>query len=185
MSGRAATYHRPVTRLEVIRPFVEQTVKEFLGVEELQVMDDGTIPIRAGSTAVNVRLMQTRDEGEPLLQVFAPILHGVPSTPELLEKLNEMNTNFTSARAFWVNDQVLIAMELPAETLDKQRVGYACGLISFAADYWDDVLKERFGGDIAFNEPAATPEVATPDAATKGEGSSPPMDPDPGSKGYL
>jgi hypothetical protein len=31
-----------VTRLEVIRPFVEQTVKGFLGVDELKVMDDGT-----------------------------------------------------------------------------------------------------------------------------------------------
>jgi hypothetical protein len=33
-----------VTRLEILRPFVEQTVKEFLGVEELKVLDDGTIP---------------------------------------------------------------------------------------------------------------------------------------------
>jgi hypothetical protein len=172
-----------VTRLEVIRPFVEQTVKEFLGVEELKVMDDGTIPIRAGSTAVNVRLMQTGEEGEPLLQVFAPILHGIARTPELLEKLNEMNTNFTSARVFWVNDQVLIAMELQAETLDKQQVGYACGLISFAADHWDDVLKQQFGGEITFNEATAT----TDDSATPAGGTSPAAapDPDPGSKGYL
>jgi hypothetical protein len=40
-----------MTRLEVLRPFVEQTVKEYLGVEELMVNEDGTIPIRAGSTA--------------------------------------------------------------------------------------------------------------------------------------
>ncbi len=31
-------------------------------------------------------------------------------------------------------------MELLAESLDKQQVGYACGLVTFAADYWDDVL---------------------------------------------
>ena len=126
-------------------------------------------------------LMQTRDEGEPLLQVFAPILHGVSRTAELLEKLNEMNTNFTSARAFWVNDQVLIAMELPAETLDKQQVGYACSLISFAADYWDDVLKGQFGGEIAFNEPSTPAEGAEPTADVPVETPSP----DPGSKGYL
>ena len=170
-----------MTRLEVIRPFVEQTVKEFLGVDQLQVTDDGTIPIRVGSTGVNVRLMQTRDEGEPLLQVFAPILHGISRTPELLEKLNEMNTNFTSARAFWVNDQVLISMEIPAETLDKQQVGYACSLISFAADYWDDVLKGQFGGEIAFNESAAAP--AAPEAPPDPSPDAP--EPDPGSKGYL
>jgi hypothetical protein len=175
-----------VTRVEVIRPFVEQTVKDFLGVEQLQVLDDGTIPIRVGSTAVNVRLMQTREDSEPLLQVFAPILHGVAKSPELLEKLNEMNANFTSARTFWVNDQVLIAMEIPADTLDKQQVGYACSLISFAADYWDDVLKGQFGGEIAFNEaapatgaeaPSGTPPVdASPGAAPEA---------DPRTEGYL
>ncbi len=174
-----------MTRLEVIRPFVEKTVREFLGVEQLEVMDDGTIPIRAGSTAVNVRLMQTRDEGEPLLQVFAPILHGVIKTPQLLEKLNEMNTNFLSARTFWVNDQVLIAMELPAETLDKQQVSYACSLISFAADYWDDVLKQQFGGEIAFNESVAAPDPAdAPAPETEPPGSTTP-DVDPRTQGYL
>ncbi len=185
MSGGTATYHRPVTRLEVIRPFVEQTVKAFLGVEQLQVMDDGTIPIRVGSTAVNVRLMQTTDEGEPLLQVFAPILHGVGKTPELLDKLNEMNANFTSARTFWVSDQVLIAMEMPAETLDKQQVGYACSLISFAADYWDDVLKQQFGGEVAFNE--ATPATASETSAAPDAEAPPadPTDPDPRTEGYL
>ena len=76
-----------MTRLEVLRPFVEQTVKEFLGVEELKVLDDGTIPIRAGSSAVNVRLLEGLAGGHPLLQVSSPMLRGVKPSPELLEKL--------------------------------------------------------------------------------------------------
>ena len=75
-----------MTRLEVLRPFVEQTVKEFL-VEELKVLDDGTIPIRAGSSAVNVRLLEGLAGGHPLLQVSSPMLRGVKPSPELLEKL--------------------------------------------------------------------------------------------------
>jgi hypothetical protein len=89
-----------VTRVEVIRPFVEQTVKEFLGVDELKVMEDGTIPIRAGSSAVNVRLLEGPTGGHPLLRVTSPLLHDVPSSPELLTKLNEMNAAFSFARAF-------------------------------------------------------------------------------------
>src|SRR5439155_9595077 len=61
-----------VTPLDVLRPFVEQTVKEFLGVEELKVLDDGTIPIRSGSSAVNVRLLEGPAGGHPLLQVCRP-----------------------------------------------------------------------------------------------------------------
>jgi T3SS (YopN, CesT) and YbjN peptide-binding chaperone 1 len=139
-----------VTRLEVIRPFVEQTVKEFLGVEELKVMDDGTIPIRSGSSAVNVRLLEGPAGGHPLLRVASPMLRGVAPSPELLAKLNEMNAAFSFARAFVLEDTVFIAMELFAEELTAAQIDYACGLITFAADHWDDELKQAFGGQTFF-----------------------------------
>ena len=139
-----------MTRLEVIRPFVEQTVKEFLGVDELKVMEDGTIPIRAGSSAVNVRLLEGPAGGHPLLRVASPLLHGVSSSPELLAKLNEMNAAFSFARAFVLDDTVFIAMELFAEELTAAQISYACGLITFAADHWDDELKQSFGGETFF-----------------------------------
>jgi hypothetical protein len=116
-----------VTRLEILRPFVEQTVKEFLGVEELKVLDDGTIPIRAGSSAVNVRLLEGSSGGHPLLQVSSPLLHGVTPTPELLEKFNDMNAGFSFARAFLSDDTVCIAMELFAEELTAEQISYAAG----------------------------------------------------------
>ena len=150
-----------MTRLEVLRPFVEQTVKEFL-VEELKVLDDGTIPIRAGSSAVNVRLLEGLAGGHPLLQVSSPMLRGVKPSPELLEKLNEMNASFSFARAFVTDETVCIAMELFAEELTTEQISYACGLITFAADHWDDELKRSFGGETFFEGPAdETPQVAT------------------------
>jgi hypothetical protein len=175
-----------VTRLEVIRPFVEQTVKEFLGVEELKVMDDGTIPIRAGSSAVNVRLLEGPAGGHPLLRVASPMLHGVAASPELLAKLNEMNAAFSFARAFVLEDTVFIAMELFAEELTAAQIDYACGLITFAADHWDDELKQAFGGQTFFEgnverelpDPppgdAIAPEADAADAADGG-----------GTSGYL
>ena len=81
-----------MTRLEVLRPFVEQTVKEFLGVEELKVLDDGTIPIRAGSSAVRRAISWRLDGGGlPALAVSSPMLPWGQALPELLEKLNEMD----------------------------------------------------------------------------------------------
>jgi hypothetical protein len=154
-----------VTRVEVIRPFVEQAVKEFLGVDELKVMEDGTIPIRAGSSAVNVRLLEGPTGGHPLLRVTSPLLHAVPSSPELLTKLNEMNSANSFARAFILEDTVFIAMELFAEELTAAQISYACGLITFAADHWDDELKQSFGGETYFEGNAVAP-VADPPPGT-------------------
>ena len=167
--------------MEVLRPFVEQTVKEFLGVKELKVLDDGTIPIRAGSSAVNVRLLEGSAGGHPLLQVSSPLLHGVTPSPELLEKLNDMNAGFSFARAFLTNDTVCIAMELFAEELTTEQISYACGLITFAADHWDDELQRSFGGHTFFegNPTDETPEsAASPDPDPLADGEA-----DPG--GYL
>ena len=156
-----------MTRLEVLRPFVEQTVKEFLGVEELKVLDDGTIPIRAGSSAVNVRLLEGLAGGHPLLQVSSPMLRGVKPSPELLEKLNDMNASFSFARTFVTDETVCIAMELFAEELTTEQISYACGLITFAADHWDDELKRSFGGETFFEGGPA--DGASPDALTSNE----------------
>jgi hypothetical protein len=159
-----------VTHVEVIRPFVEQTVREFLGVDELKVMNDGTIPIRSGSAAVNVRLVQPAKDARPLLQVFSPLLTGVERSPELLSKLNEMNAGFAFARAFWESDQVIIAMELLAEEIDKEQVAHACALVTFAADFWDDELKKGFGGTLSVPETEVSAGAPEPDAPTAPEG---------------
>src|SRR5438093_8143115 len=166
-SRRTGSSIAAVTRLEVIRPFVEQTVKEFLGVDELKVMDDGTIPIRAGSSAVNVRLLEGPAGGHPLLRVASPLLHGVQPTPELMVKLNEMNAAFSFARAFVLEETVFIAMELFAEELTSAQIEYACGLITFAADHWDDELKQAFGGETFFEGNAIAPLPDLPPAGDR------------------
>ena len=158
-----------MTRVEVIRPFVEQTVKEFLGVEELKVLDDGTIPIRAGSSAVNVRLLEGSAGGHPLLQVSSPLLHGVTTSLELLEKLNDMNAGFSFARVFLTDDTVCIAMELFVEELTPEQISYACGLITFAADHWDDELKRTFGGQTFFEGNPAEEAPSDPRASTEAD----------------
>jgi T3SS (YopN, CesT) and YbjN peptide-binding chaperone 1 len=181
-------YHPGVTRIEVLRPFVEQTVAKYLHLDHLQVADDGTIPIRAGSTIVNVRLMDGPGD-KPLLQVYSPILLDVDRSPELLEKLNEINTQLTFTRTFWADRQVILAMDLLAETLDEEQIAHACSFVSLAADSWDETLRQTFGGRLFFNEePPATgekpeagdagePATTTAEAGPKGE--------DPPPTGYI
>jgi hypothetical protein len=179
-----------MTRLEVLQPFVEKTVASYLGIDDVAVWDDGTIPIRSGTTVVNVRLMEGERPGHPVLQVYSPMLSDLDSSPELFAKLNEVNANLTFVRAFWVDRQVILVMELLAENLDQDQVAHAVSLMSLAANYWDSELEKAFGGKTYFAEepapdgtapPAAAPAVpppASPDAhVPKGE--------DPPAAGYI
>jgi T3SS (YopN, CesT) and YbjN peptide-binding chaperone 1 len=167
------SYHRPVTRLEILQPFVEKTVAEYLGIEQVQVWEDGTIPIRSGTTIVNVRLVQGDNPSRPILQVYSPMLSELDSTPELLAKLNEVNGNLTFVRAFWTDRQVILAMELLAESLDKDQVAHAVSLVSLAGDFWDSELSKTFGGKTYFaDEPPpanAPPGETAPSANAAGE----------------
>jgi hypothetical protein len=167
-----------VTRAEVIRPFVEEAISGYLGIDrdELEVWEDGTIPIRAGSTAVSVRLDDGPGE-RSILQVFAPLVRDVHASPELFERLNEINAALSFARVFWVDDQIFLAMELLAGSLDRQQISHAVSLVSLAADRWDDVLARTFGGD--------TPFPGDPSEETEGLTGSTPNAPDDPSAGYI
>jgi hypothetical protein len=78
-----------MTSIEVLRPYVDQKVAEYLGVEKVQKDDDGDIPIRQGSVAYFVRLLE--GPSGPMLRVFSPLLRNVEKKPELLDRLNELN----------------------------------------------------------------------------------------------
>jgi hypothetical protein len=169
-------YHRAVTQIDVLRPFVERTVADYLGIDEdhLQKDEDGMIPIRAGSAVVNVRLAEG-GEGHPILEVFAPLLRAIQKTPELMERLNDVNAGLTFARAFWVDDQVILTIELRAESLDADQVAQAVSVVSLAANYWDTAIRQEFGGETAFpdeqGEGSSDPSP-TNDAPTDAGGSS-------------
>jgi hypothetical protein len=160
-----------MTRLEVLQPFVEKTVAEYLGIEQVQVWEDGTIPIRSGTTIVNVRLVEGENPSHPILQVYSPMLSEIDSSSELLTKLNEVNSNLTFVRAFWTDRQVVLAMELLAESLDRDQVAHAVSLVSLAGNFWDSELNKAFGGKTYFAEepaPAGSPGVPAGTPATPG-----------------
>ena len=185
-----------MTRIEVLRPFVEKTVAEYLGMEEdkLQTNEDGTIPIRAGTAVVNVRLVEG-GHGHPVLQVYAALLHGIQKSAGLLEKLNEVNAGLTFARAFWLEEQVILTIELRAESLDAEQVAQAVSVVSLAADLWDGALKQEFGGETSFpDEPAqqapSGPQPAegappVPGGAAGADSPHKPAAEDPPSAGYI
>ena len=152
-----------MTRAEIIWPFVEQTLVAILG-DRAQRVDDQLISAQHGSSRILVRLL---DGDEPRLQFFSPMLHDVPSSPELLETLNELDARLPYVKVFWLEGDVMIATELLAESVDRDSIGNALVVVADAADHFDDELKERFGGETAFPqpEPGGTEEAGGSDGA--------------------
>jgi hypothetical protein len=76
----------------------------------------------------------------------------VPKSPELLDRLNEINADAMFARAFWTGEQVVMATELVADSIDREQIENACGVVGSLADHYDDELRTAFGGKTIFAE---------------------------------
>ena len=133
-----------MTNAEMLRPYVQQKVQEFLGVEQLQVDADGDIPIRQGSSVSFARLLD--GPTGPVFRVFSPLLSGITKSTELLERLNDLNAGAPYVRFFWAADHVFCAIDLKADTLEPEEITNAIGAVAWHADNIDDLLKKDFGG---------------------------------------
>ena len=144
-----------MARVEQIRPYVEKVLKEYAGTDTLIVDSDGDVPFRAGSAMYYVRMI---DQDPPLVSLFARMVEKISKTPELLERLNEMNETIRFGRIFWAAETVIVATELVAETLDKEELENACSAIGSIADHFDTEIQQKFGGEVAFTDEGEKPE---------------------------
>jgi hypothetical protein len=136
--------------IEMIRPYVEQQVAKIMGLESVKVDQDGDIPIRQGSAACFARLLD--GPSGPMLRIFAPMLGDLKKSPELLERLNELNLAAPYVRFFWDAEQVFCSMDVLAESLDSGEIANALSAVAYSADHLDDALKNDFGGRRMFEE---------------------------------
>ena len=129
---------------DMIRPYVEQQVAAILGIEQLKKDDDGDIPVVSGSCVTFISVVD--GPTGPMVRFVAPLLHEVKKSPELLERLNQMNTTSPYVRFFWVDEEVLCAMDIAGEDVQRDEIGNALGAVSWHADNFDDALQKDFGG---------------------------------------
>jgi hypothetical protein len=152
-----------MARLEVLRPYVQKIVAEYLELDpaKLIVDDDGNIPVSRGSASYYVRLLDAQPG--PIVQVYSPVLSEIQSSPELLAKINEINASIWFGRMFHTGDQVILAMEMVAESLDKEEIAAACNNIGSIADQRDTELHAAFGGKMAReDDPPPPPDGEKP-----------------------
>ena len=89
-------------------------------------------------------------QAPPVLSVFSAVLIEVPKSPELFEFLNEINVGSSFLRAYWKDEVILFSAELLAQTMDPEELLIAIAQVGNAADSYDEVLLERFGGSQPF-----------------------------------
>lgn len=132
-----------------LRARVHGLVTDYLGGQEVPAdLVAQPVAIRSGTAVVYLRLI-TSDP--PLVRVFSPLLRRLGRSPELLAELNELNGRLNFIRLFWRDDCVIAAAEVLASTLDPIELSNACDWVSDTADYYDERLREQFGGELAFD----------------------------------
>ena len=134
-----------------VRARVEQLLKQMFDTEELPMDQYGDWgPFPTGTTGIFCRLGQPAPQAPPVFSVFSAVLIEVPKSPELLDFLNEINVNTSFLRAYWRDETVVFSAELLAQTMDPEELLIASAQVANAADSYDEVLRERFGGSQPF-----------------------------------
>lgn len=126
---------------------MQKLLSDYLGEAVDTDLADEAVAIKAGTAAVYVRLI---DADPPVVRVFSPLLRGVPQRADLLEELNCINGHLNFVRLFWREDMVVASTELLATTLGEPELAHACEALADAADYYDERLHQRYGGELSF-----------------------------------
>ena len=156
-------------RSEIIRPYIERLIGQWLEAPVMTADDDGRYHVRVNTSGFIVEII----EYEPtLVRMWSPVLIGVEKTPDLLDTLNGLNAGGLGLRVFHTDDKVVLATELVAETLDAREMHFACHLLAGAAERLGPELVALYGGQTLFGtrdgDPVPVDDRAVSPALTPG-----------------
>ena len=122
---------------------VLNVVREITGIKTLEWDHEGDIGgITLGGIAAYIRLVEDR----PYLRVYTPILMDAHGSPELLEKLNELNTiNGFLHVCLMPNDCVMVVSDVLVSPFITSHVANALGNYLQTADEYATELIANFG----------------------------------------
>jgi hypothetical protein len=135
-------------RSEIIRPYVERLIGQWLEEPVPAPDEDGRYHVRVNTSGFIVEIV---DFEPTLVRLWSPVVIGIPMSIGLLEMLNGLNANGLGLRVFLTDDQVILATELVAETLDARELHFACHLLASAAERLGPELVALYGGQTLFD----------------------------------
>jgi hypothetical protein len=132
-----------------------QTLRAETGNEALDFDEDGDIGLRYGSVMVFVKV----SGDTPSVRIHAPVLLEVRKSPELLERLNELNSRVVRPAFFHATECVVAVADFPAAPFEAQHVVRALREFCTLADGIDALLQGEFGGRTAFAEAMVSTKI--------------------------
>src|ERR1044071_6561079 len=118
-------------RSEIIRPYLERLIGEWLEEPVSRPDEQGRYHVRVNTSGFVVEIV---DFEPTLVRMWSPAVMGIDKSIDLLDTLNGLNANGLGLRAFHTDDKVVLATELVAETLDARELHFACHLLAGAAE---------------------------------------------------
>jgi hypothetical protein len=158
-------------RSEIIRPYLERLIGQWLEEPVPAPDEEGRYHVRVNTSGFFVEIV---DFQPTLVRLWSPVVIRIPKGVALLEMLNGLNANGLGLRIFLTEDQVILATELVAETLDARGLRFACHLLASAAERLGPELVALYGGETLFDARDGLPShlddraispLLTPDAA--------------------
>jgi hypothetical protein len=134
-------------RSEVIRPYVERLIGQWLEKPVMPADDEGRYHVRVNTSGFMVEIV---DFEPTLVRMWSPVVLGIGKSLELLDVLNGLNANGLGLRIFHRDQEIILSTELVAETLDARELHFACHLIAGAAERLGPELTAIFGGETLF-----------------------------------
>ena len=135
-----------MSRLDVLRPFIEKNLAAISGKERVTPDPSGEYSIPFGSADVSVRLL---DNPFPIVQLWSVLVAKPKKKARMLETINALNAAETAVRIFKYDDMIIAAWEVPADTLDDRQFRDVCVRFGEMANRLDSDLAARFSGKTA------------------------------------
>lgn len=121
------------------RVHVEGLVRGLLGVDELAVGPDAEIRLP------HDRVLSTVDD-PPKVRIASLLVRGAVRNPELLERLNDLNTEFSHTRIFvTAQGDVTLALDLRGPDVSVQDLTFGVDLLDRLSDSLGEDLQSGFG----------------------------------------
>ncbi len=134
-------------RSEIIRPYLERLIGDWLEEPVAGPDEEGRYHVRVNTSGFMVEIV---DFEPTLVRMWSPVVVRIEESIGLLGMLNGLNANGLGLRIFHTEDQVILATELVAETLDARELHFACHLLASAAERLGPELVALYGGETLF-----------------------------------
>jgi hypothetical protein len=84
-------------------------------------------------------------EDDANVAVFTILMRDVPKSAELLDVLNDVNSELKFAQIYWEDGSVYLTTHLVGHSIDREELRTALQVVGNWGDQLDETLAERFG----------------------------------------